>query len=101
MTFKTLAWVMTFVLLSCHASAQEILTGFRSNTEKAATRRSVAPAHFLPFFDDFSQSDLYPDSTKWTDNSVLVPSRTSGACTPTVPKAKPSCTSSCAKAKTV
>jgi len=35
-------------------------------------RRSVAEAHFLPFFDDFSQSNLYPDSTKWTDNNVMV-----------------------------
>ena len=30
-------------------------------------RRGVAEARFLPFFDDFSQSALYPDSTKWTD----------------------------------
>ena len=72
MTFKTLALAMTFVLLSCHASAQEILTGFRGPKEKIATRSRVAPARFLPFFDDFSQSNLYPDSTKWTDNNVLV-----------------------------
>ena len=35
-------------------------------------RRGVAEARFLPFFDDFSQSALYPDSTKWTDCNALV-----------------------------
>ena len=58
--------------LTSQAIAQEILTPFRDTTEKAPIRRGVAEARFLPFFDDFSQSNLYPDSTKWTDNNVLV-----------------------------
>lgn len=72
MTFKVLGLVMTFGCMTCQAFAQEILTPFRGTTEKAPVRRGVAEARFLPFFDDFSHSTLYPDSTKWTDNNVLV-----------------------------
>ena len=72
MTFKALSLILTFGCLTSQAIAQEILTPFRGTTEKASTRSGVAEARFLPFFDDFSHSDLYPDSTKWTDNGVLV-----------------------------
>ena len=72
MTFKVLGLVMAIGCMTCQAFAQEILTPFQGSTEKAPTRRGVAEARFLPFFDDFSHSTLYPDSTKWTDNNVLV-----------------------------
>ena len=71
-SFKAFALLMTFGLIAGSVSAQEILTPFRSTTEKAPVRRGVAEARFLPFFDDFSQSALYPDSTKWTDCNALV-----------------------------
>ena len=71
-SFKTFALLMAFGLIAGSVSAQEILTPFRSTTEKAPVRRGVAEARFLPFFDDFSQSALYPDSTKWTDCNALV-----------------------------
>ena len=71
-TFRTIALAITFATLSCQANAQEILTGFFGRTENAGTRDYIAPAHFLPFFDDFSHSNLFPDSTKWTDRNVLV-----------------------------
>ena len=71
-TFKVLGLVIAFGSMTGQAIAQEILTPFRGTTEKAPVRRGVAEARFLPFFDDFSQSTLYPDSTKWTDNNVLV-----------------------------
>ena len=71
-TFKVLGLVMAIGCMTGQAFAQEILTPFRGTTEKAPVRRGVAEARFLPFFDDFSQSTLYPDSTKWTDNNVLV-----------------------------
>ena len=58
-------------LMASPAIAQEILTPF-GITEKAPVRKGVAEARFLPFFDDFSHSNTYPDSTKWTDNNVLV-----------------------------
>ena len=70
--FKVFALALAFGLFALHASAQEILTNYRTTTEKAPIKRGVAEARFLPFFDDFSHSNLYPDSTKWTDNNVLV-----------------------------
>ena len=72
MNFKVFALALAFGLFAFHASAQEILTNYRTTTEKAPIKRGVADSRFLPFFDDFSHSDLYPDSTKWTDNNVLV-----------------------------
>ena len=70
--FKAIALVLALGLVGSQATAQEILTPFRTGTEKAAARSRVAPTHFLPFFDDFSRANLYPDSTKWTDNNVMV-----------------------------
>ena len=70
-SFKALALMMAIGLTGSSSIAQEILTPF-GTTEKAPTRKGVAEARFLPFFDDFSHSNTYPDSTKWTDNNVLV-----------------------------
>ena len=70
--FKVLVLALAFGLFATPATAQEILTNFRTTTEKVPVNRGVAEARFLPFFDDFSQSILYPDSMKWTDNNVLV-----------------------------
>ncbi len=69
-SFKAITLTMALGLLTLPTLAQEILTPF--GELKAPARRGVAEARFLPFFDDFSQSVLYPDSTKWTDNNVLV-----------------------------
>ena len=70
--FKAFALAMALGFFAIQATAQEILTNFRTTTEQAPARRGVAEARFLPFFDDFSHCGLYPDSTKWTDNNVLV-----------------------------
>ena len=70
-TFKAFALMTALSLIAIPAFAQEILTPF-GNTTKAPVRSGVAAARFLPFFDDFSHSNIYPDSTKWTDNNVLV-----------------------------
>ncbi len=70
-SFKTLILMMAFGLIAGPAFSQEILTPF-GTTQKAPVRKGVAEARFLPFFDDFSHSNIYPDSTKWTDNNVLV-----------------------------
>ena len=72
MNFKAFALALAFSIFACQATAQEILTNFRTTTEQAPVQRSAVEARFLPFFDDFSQSTLYPDATKWTDNNVLV-----------------------------
>ena len=72
MTFKTLFLATILGFMTGQAFAQEMLTPFNSTTEKAPIRRGVAEARFLPFFDDFSRTNIYPDSTKWTDNNALV-----------------------------
>ena len=72
MSFKALAMMMALGLLASPVFAQEILTPFGQMTKKAPVRERTAEARFLPFFDDFSHSNIYPDSTKWTDNNVLV-----------------------------
>ena len=52
-------------------SAQEILTGFNhSTTTNTLTRTQQALT--LPFYDDFSTSRVYPDSTKWRDRDAFV-----------------------------
>ena len=71
-TFKIFVLALALGLSVVPAAAQEILTPFRTTTEKVPVTKGVAEARFLPFFDDFSQSNLYPDSTKWTDNAVMV-----------------------------
>ena len=72
MSFKTCVLALVLGLFTLNTSAQEILTNYRTTREKAPSRGRVAEARFLPFFDDFSHSNLYPDTTKWTDNNVLV-----------------------------
>ena len=69
-TFKILCLVAALGLGQL-CTAQEILTGFYHG-EKQATRYVNPEGIFLPFFDDFSQVRLYPDSTKWTDCNALV-----------------------------
>jgi len=71
MSFKALGLMMAFGLMAGQAFAQELLTPFLG-TQKAPVRKEAAEARFLPFFDDFSQSNVYPDSTKWTDINALV-----------------------------
>ena len=70
-SFKAFALTLALALIASPAFAQEILTPF-GTTHDAPAMRGVAAARFLPFFDDFSHSNTYPDSTKWTDNNVLV-----------------------------
>ncbi len=66
-------------------SAQEYLTGIQINEEVAQKAKQTAgqsnkkqksiknsSALVLPFFDDFSVSNVYPDSKKWEDNYVYV-----------------------------
>ena len=69
---KRIVLALAFGFFASQATAQEIQTYFRTSSEPAPVQRGVAEARFLPFFADFSQSTLYPDSTKWTDNNVLV-----------------------------
>ena len=54
------------------ANAQEILTGFYRGNAPLQSRQVNETGMFLPFFDNFSHSTLYPNSTKWTDQNAFV-----------------------------
>ncbi len=63
------------------AFSQEILTGIEINQPVRDRHLDPGPATLksldagmleLPFFDDFSQSDVYPDQGKWSDKYVFV-----------------------------
>ena len=69
--FKIL--ILALVLgLGNFANAQEVLTGFYRGNAPQKSRYINETGLFLPFFDNFSHSTLYPDSTKWTDNNAFV-----------------------------
>ena len=69
-TFKIL--FLTLALCLGHfATAQEVLTGFYHG-ERQTTRYVNPEGLFLPFFDDFSHSRVYPDSTKWINCNAFV-----------------------------
>ena len=69
--FKTTAWALLLCLIPTIATAQEVLIGFNHNTTPPSKTREAA-ALTLPFYDDFSTSRIYPDSTKWADFNVYV-----------------------------
>ena len=69
--FKLTTWALFFCLTPAYITAQEVLTGFNSNTIPPSRSREVTPLT-LPFYDDFSGSRNYPDSTKWIDFNVYV-----------------------------
>ena len=69
--FKSTAWALLLCLAPAFATAQEILTAFNHNTTPPTKSREAATLT-LPFYDDFSTSKVYPDSTKWADFDVYV-----------------------------
>lgn len=70
-TFKLTGWGLLFCLVPFLATAQEVLTGFNHNVTLPSRSRE-AKAITLPFYDDFSNSKILPDSTKWSDFNVYV-----------------------------
>lgn len=76
----------TFLFLTSYIFGQEVLTGLQYNeivkrqaVINADTKRScnckneIETSLLLPFFDDFSTSFIYPDTTRWENsNSVFV-----------------------------
>jgi hypothetical protein len=69
--FKYLTWALLLGLAPTLVSAQEVLTGFNPNTTPPSKTRETAVLT-LPFYDDFSTSKVYPDSTKWADFNIYV-----------------------------
>lgn len=78
-------WVLAlfFSLFSCVSYSQEVLTDLTINPtilkkysqRPAANEKnqfSVLDTVTLPFLDDFSKEDIYPDASLWLDSSVFV-----------------------------
>ena len=70
--FKQIGLALLICIIPSIFSAQEILTGFYHNYVSSQAKVREQQALTIPFFDDFSNSKVYPDSTKWMDRSAFV-----------------------------
>ncbi|MFU8844500.1 MAG: hypothetical protein ACNA7V_11910, partial [Bacteroidales bacterium] len=73
-----------FYYLTFALAAQEYLTGVGSNPLKQEHSKTMewqttlksqfiaTPSVNLPFFDDFSQITIYPDTSRWIDNEAFI-----------------------------
>lgn len=67
--------LLTIILLiGLNASAQEYLSGFSyiSDDSEDIILKKRSNVMSLPFFDDFTESDVSPDASKWQNRNVLV-----------------------------
>ena len=66
-------FLIIIFLIGLNCSAQEYLSGFsheaKSVGESLRNRNNVVQ---LPFFDDFTETDVYTDAAKWQNNNVFV-----------------------------
>lgn len=80
MLLKQLRFFTLLLLLPSLTSAQEVLTGLQFNASKQSMdagnelhlKNGVASKLTLPFFDDFSRSNIIPDQNLWADKDVFV-----------------------------
>jgi len=77
--FVSLLFLLIISLLTINGlQAQETINGLFFNTQlqqKAAASKNIQAAEVsthLPFFDDFSTSNIYPDPLKWIDKQVFI-----------------------------
>lgn len=68
---KLTGWVLALCLIPTWVTAQEVITSFNHGVTPPSKVREATPLT-LPFFDDFSTSRVYPDSTRWADFNVYV-----------------------------
>lgn len=69
-----------FLLLAIPALAvsQEVITGLQVNSrvkqmaDKSSASRQAAEPLLLPFFDDFSDSQVFPDQLRWSDTDAFI-----------------------------
>lgn len=73
MNKKIIIFAIIF-LVGLSANAQEYLSGFSYSLkpQKNAEKRMLESSLRLPFFDDFTETQTYPDAAKWQNRSVLV-----------------------------
>ena len=71
-TFRRTAAALLCCLFPFLLPAQEVLTGFVCPDCDGAPRQRDSQVLTLPFYDDFSDSNLFPDTRKWADRKVYV-----------------------------
>ena len=71
-SFKLWSLAFSLCLLPNLTTAQEFLTGFYRPGETPASGNRQIQVQTLPFYDDFSESNRYPDSCKWIDRNAFV-----------------------------
>jgi len=77
MSFKNCLFLYFIGYFAVNAVAQEKLTPipmhqFYKNVEKPIVKRSNKKPIILPFIDDFSTTDVYPDANLWQDQYVFI-----------------------------
>jgi hypothetical protein len=77
---RTLIYITLLNVCLASIHAQEVITGLQSNYKIREKSKSLvesksltaADTLSLPFFDDFAENSVFPDSKKWTDNYVFI-----------------------------
>jgi hypothetical protein len=76
--------LLVYIICITEISAQEYLTGVGSNPVKQEISNAMQPqTHLksqfistpsvnLPFYDDFSEITIYPDTSRWIDNEAFI-----------------------------
>ncbi|HPI67627.1 MAG TPA: hypothetical protein PLX41_00260 [Bacteroidales bacterium] len=75
---QTLLYIIFILCIVNNGLTQEVITGLPSNpllkngppvSDSKSGSKSILE---LPFFDDFSGQNIFPDNEKWTDNYVFI-----------------------------
>lgn len=77
---KSLLFTLFFIAGSYLLSAQEVVTGLFKNIQISRQRpesesmkgKMQSDTLEIPFFDDFSDSNIFPDSRRWQDDFVFI-----------------------------
>ncbi len=77
---KSFLFTLIFIIGSYFLPAQEVVTGLleniqisRQKPEWESSKGKMQPDTLeLPFFDDFSDSNIFPDSRRWQDDFVFI-----------------------------
>ncbi len=80
MTRQIIPYLLLLIVSLDNATAQEVVTGIQTNLSiinaknyKELTKGTYsADTLELPFFDDFSGQDVFPDNKKWLDDYVFI-----------------------------
>jgi hypothetical protein len=70
--------ILLLIFIPATAFPQEVITGLQVNVqvkkkaETASVQRNAVDPLMLPFFDDFSDSRVFPDPARWADSDAFI-----------------------------